>query len=105
MINGPNVLGIFISGFFIVGIVLFVRGQMSAAFLSLFLVLVGMIVGYLFARGLDSLGGAWGNSDVRHTLGLTVFLVAALLVVLFLSGKHRRMSPVLIELACAFGSF
>ena len=64
MIDGPNVLGIFISGFFIVGIVLFVRGQMSATFLSFFLVLVGMIVGYLFARGLDSLGGAWVNSDV-----------------------------------------
>jgi len=98
-----------IVGFVISGGVLFVRGQLGeAAYLEFFAILLGLILGFVFAKVHATVEGSVVHRLVSHGKGALALAGTGFLVYLLLTGQHTEHTYVALALACGvsfyFGS-
>ena len=86
----PGVIRFFlVVGFVISGIVLCARGRFDELpYLEFFIILFGLILGYIVAKAFSSYEGGPLHSLVNHLKGAVVLAAAFYLMYLFLSGAH-----------------
>ena len=102
---GGFVRAILILGFSASLIFLLTRGKLSEAHIEFFLILFGLIAGYVFGRIWIRMEGGAAYVLVNHAKGAVVLLVAAYLVYLFVSGLYAETPPLHASVLCAVLSF
>jgi len=103
---GGVVRKLLILGFAVTGVVLLVRGRLGEpAYVEFFIVLAGLVAGYVFGRifSTSTLGPA--AVLLNHVKGAAVLAAAGLLAVLLVSGAHADLPPAVLIVLCALISF
>ena len=92
--------GFLIIGFLVCGILVF-NGKVpsSESFMGFFVVIAGLIAGYVFSRIFAGLRGTSVFNLVQHVKGLVVLGSAASLLALLISGKHAEFQSTCLVLS------
>ena len=95
-----------IAGFVVSGVILLHRGLLAddLEYLGFFVVLGGLVVGYVFGRSLAKARGSRTVIAVNHVKGLVVLLACAVLCVFFLTQTHTQ-HPKAAMILCAIVTF
>jgi len=103
---GGVIRWVLIVGFAIAAGVLHSRGRLARLkYLEFFVVLFGLILGYVFAKVFTREPGSPVALAINHVKGAAVLAVAGYLTVVFLGGQYERISPAALTALCAGVSF
>ncbi len=95
-----------IGGFLISGLVLLFAGKLKQLhYLEFFIVLFGLILGYVFAKVFSSYEGGSLYVVVNHLKGAVVLTAAAYLTYLLLTGKHGDLQYLSLLLAACISFY
>ncbi|MFO7955538.1 MAG: hypothetical protein R6X33_00355 [Candidatus Brocadiia bacterium] len=90
----------------VAAIVLHLRGRLTELrHLEFFVILFGVVVGFMFSKALDRVRGSSFYTGVAHGKGLLVLAAAGWLSYLLISGRHAALSPLVPVAFAAFIGF
>ena len=103
----PGVIRFFlVAGFVISGIVLCARGRFNELpYLEFFIILFGLILGYILAKAFSSYEGSLLYTLANHLKGTVVLAAAFYLTYLFLSGTHGEAKYLSLVLAAVISFY
>jgi len=103
---GGVIRWVLIVGFAIAAGMLHSRGHLARLkYLEFFVVLAGLILGYVFAKIFTRHPGSPVALAINHVKGAAVLAVAGYLTVMFLSGRYEGIPPTMLTVLCAAISF
>ena len=95
-----------IGGFMVSGYVLLERGLLlEMKYLEFFIILAGLVVGYVFGRLFNRSEGSLFYIYVNHLKGLAVLVAAACLAYLMIGGGHEQHPRLAMALASAISFY
>jgi hypothetical protein len=98
---GGSIRTVLILGFAVCGVLLWARRQLiDPAYLEFFIVLIGLVVGYFFARLASPTRGSVLGNLIGHAKGLLVLAAAGGLAVLLLTGAQTDLPRLGLSLTC-----
>ena len=90
-----------IAGFLISGIILYVRYQLfEEKYLEFFAILLGLIIGYLFARSTRNIQNTRTLIGINHIKGVLVLFASVYLAWLLFTGQYLSLPYIALAMAC-----